>query len=128
MFPHSNVHKFTWTSPDGKTHNQTDHIFTERSWHPSLSDVQPFRGANCVINHCLVVAKVRDRLAVSIQTTQKFDMERFNINKSNEVEGKEQSWVEISKSLSALENLHDDDINTAWEKYKNFSQGESTLL
>jgi hypothetical protein len=27
MFPHHNIHKFTWTSLDRKTHNQSDHIF-----------------------------------------------------------------------------------------------------
>jgi hypothetical protein len=33
MFPHHNVHKFTWTSPDGKTCNQIYHVFTHRRWH-----------------------------------------------------------------------------------------------
>jgi hypothetical protein len=30
MFPQHNFHKFIWTSPDGKTHNQIDHILIDR--------------------------------------------------------------------------------------------------
>jgi hypothetical protein len=30
IFPHHNIHKFTWTSSDGKAHNHIDHIMIDR--------------------------------------------------------------------------------------------------
>jgi hypothetical protein len=44
-------------------------------------------------------------VAVSKQTTQRVHIERFNLKKLNEVEGKEQYQIEISNRFAALENL-----------------------
>jgi hypothetical protein len=29
MFPHHNIHKYTWTSSDGKAHDQIDHVLID---------------------------------------------------------------------------------------------------
>ena len=63
-FLHWNTYKYTWTSPDWKTHNQIDHILIDRRWHWSILDVRSFRGADYDIDHYLMVAKVRKRLVV----------------------------------------------------------------
>jgi hypothetical protein len=63
-----------------------------------------------------VVAKVWERLAVNKQRSQSFHMERFNLKKLNEVEGKEQYNVEVSNRFAALEDLDTEvEINSAWE-------------
>jgi len=54
-------YKCTWTSPDGKTHNQIDHMLIDRRWHSSILDLRSFRRADCDTDHCLVVAIVRER-------------------------------------------------------------------
>jgi hypothetical protein len=81
MFPHRNIHKFTWASSDGKTGNQIDHILIDRRRHSSVLvlDVRSFRAADCDTDHYLVAAKVRDRLAVRNKTTRRFQMERFSL-------------------------------------------------
>jgi hypothetical protein len=53
------------TSPDGKTHNQIDHILVDRRRHSNVVDVRSFRAADWDSDYYLVVAKVRERLAVN---------------------------------------------------------------
>jgi hypothetical protein len=65
MFPHCNIHKYTWTSPEGRTLNQIDHVLIDRRWHSSMLVDQSFIGADCDTGHYFVVAIVRERLAVS---------------------------------------------------------------
>ena len=86
MFPHRNVHKYTWTFPDGKTHSHIDHVLINRRWHSSVLDVRSFRGADCDTDHHLVIAKVTERLAMGNQAAQRFDRKRFNLRKLNEPE------------------------------------------
>jgi hypothetical protein len=66
-----------------------------------------------------VVAKVREKLAVRKQAAQKFDGERFNLRKLNELEVQEKYQIEITNRFAAWENLIvDEDVNRSWENIK----------
>jgi hypothetical protein len=65
-------------------------------------DVRPFRAADFDSDHYKVVAKVRERLAVSKEAAQKSDVETFNLRKQNELEVRKQYQIEISNRFAAL--------------------------
>jgi hypothetical protein len=63
-----------------------------------------------------VVAKFWETLAMNKGTMHRVHMERFNLKKLNEVEGKEQYRVEISNRFAASENLDNEvDVNKVRE-------------
>jgi hypothetical protein len=107
-----------------KTHNQIDHILIDRS----ILDVRSFRGADCDTDYYLVVAKVRERLAVSKRAVEKIDMEGFNVKKLNEGHVKKYLVLNINKFLH-LEYLKGNRArDSVKNQHQNFSPKGSTLL
>jgi hypothetical protein len=89
-------------------------VLIDRRWHLIILNVRSFRGADCDTDHYLVVAKVRERLAVRKQAAQKFDGRRFNLRKLNDLEIRKQYQIEITNSFAALEKVsEDEDLNRA---------------
>jgi len=118
MFPRWNIHKYTWTSPAGNTHNQTDHILIHMRWHSNILDVRSFRGADCDIDHILLVVKIREREAVSKQEAQKMNGVK-HLRKLNELFVRKQYQIEIKNTFAALENWSGgEDINRIWKNVK----------
>jgi hypothetical protein len=74
-----NIYKFMY--------NKFNQFVTRYS---SVLDVQLFLAADCDSDHCLVVEKVRERLAVNKQILHRLHVERFNLKKLNEVDGQGQ--------------------------------------
>jgi hypothetical protein len=58
-----------------------------------------FQGSGFETDHYLVVAKVRERVAVSKQPAQKFDGKRFKLRKLNELEFRRHYQIEMKTDL-----------------------------
>jgi hypothetical protein len=62
-FPHKEIHKQTWRSPDGKTNNQIDHILIDKRNASSILDIKSCRGASSDSDHFLVRGKYKCKIA-----------------------------------------------------------------
>ncbi|KAJ4437040.1 hypothetical protein ANN_17174 [Periplaneta americana] len=122
-FPHKDIHKYTWTSPDGLTHNQIDHILIDKRRHTSIVDIRTFRGADCNSDHYLVIGELRERLSVAKRVEQQVNITKFNILKLKDEEAKQNYQVEISNRFATLESSDEVekelDVNSVWENIRN---------
>ncbi|KAK2716458.1 hypothetical protein QYM36_006811 [Artemia franciscana] len=67
LFQHRDIHKYSWTSPDGITRYQIDHCLVNRKWRTSLMDVCSHRGADVGSDHNLMIAKFKVKLTKNVK-------------------------------------------------------------
>jgi len=101
LFKHKDIHKYTWTSPDGKTKNQIDHIIINKKWRTSLLDVRTRRGADVASDHELIVAKIR----LKLRTAKKGEIRngKFNVQKLQNPEVAQKFRIELTNRYQALQ-------------------------
>ena len=68
---------YTWTSPDGQHQNQIDYILCSQRWRGSIQSAKIRLGADCGLDHELLIAKLRLKLKKVGKTTRPF---RHDIN------------------------------------------------
>lgn len=102
IFPHRDIHKLSWRSPDGHTVNQIDHVIVNKKWQRSLLDVKVHRGADVGSDHHLVIAKIRLKLRATPKIKQQCKV--FDINKLLAPKFQKQFTIELRYRFNALED------------------------
>jgi len=62
IFPHKDIHKQTWISPDRRICNQMDHVLINRKFRTSVLDPRAIRSADIASDHHLVCTKLKLKL------------------------------------------------------------------
>ena len=134
LFPHRNIHKLTWTSPNGRDQNQIDHLMVNSMWRRSLPDVRVRRGADASSDHHLVTAKVRLKLRAAGPNKQRTP--RYDFSRLQDQRTKNAFVLQLRNRFQALSNIdeqsideEEDTVNQQWKQVKNiFDEASKTCL
>ena len=120
MFPHKNIHKYTWTAPNGRVRNQIDHVAVNGRFKRSARDTRSYRGADSGSDHYLVITTVRLRLLGIVKNTS--NARRYDTAKLKIPEVKQQFQIKLRNGFSCLADEstegNEPDIETQWANIK----------
>ena len=115
LFPHKDIHKATWTSADGRTHNQIDHLMISGKWRSSVMDTRVQRGADASSDHYMVKTRLKIRLSThqnSNKIKPKLDIDRL---KDEKIKKTFNETVKIKMEENRAET---EDVDEKWEQQR----------
>jgi len=126
LFNHKDIHKMTWRSSDGQTHNQIDHLLIDAQHVSNVMDVRTFRGANIDSDHYLLISTIRSRIANARKMYGSY-ARKFNSDKLKSPETSSAYREKLNEYLA--KHADNDDINEVWMLLKNaITQTDDTVL
>ncbi|KAL7388229.1 hypothetical protein ABVT39_009511 [Epinephelus coioides] len=132
FFPHKNIHKLTWKSPNGRTINQIDHFIINGKWHRSLHHVRAYQGSDAYNEHYVIAATITRKLMKSVpqgQQQKKLDIGKLQYPRNNKefVLKLRNCFNLLDSAATAVEE--EPSINNKWDAIKNiYSQTAQKVL
>ena len=112
IFPHKEVHKQTWISPDRRTCNQIDHVLFNRKFRTSVLDTTAIRSVDIASDHHLVCTKLRLKVKAALNKGG-IRRTRYDTEKLESDGCRRQFRVELRNRFEILqrEELKDDETD-----------------
>jgi exonuclease III len=117
MFPHKDIYKGTWVSPDGRHVNQIDHILVSARFKNCIQDVRTMRRADGDSDHYLVKGKIKIKIK-KVTHKKATTVEKYDTDILNNVNTCERFKHQMSEKIKGIDIGINDSIDTKWKKIK----------
>ncbi|XP_023311516.1 craniofacial development protein 2-like [Anoplophora glabripennis] len=121
FFQHKNIHKGTWTSPNGKTVNQIDHVTIESKHINYVLDARSYRGADLDTDHMLVKATLKYRKPTIGQKKGKVNS-KYDVEKLKEKEIVNEFQRRIKREITGS------DVEEKWQEFEQIMADGAQIL